>query len=117
MSGSIRNFRYVDDGGNNYSIRADESNIEAVNAAAAAAAPVAIGLPRNITPRYGLFSDAAGTTTRKVVFLTAAAFAAANGTTPTITVGALTLNLTFKRGEAVTLYPNVDTGLDDGDNP
>lgn len=117
MAGSIRNFRYVDDGGNNWSIRADESNIEDVNGAAASAAPVANGLPRNIKPRYGLWSDASGNITRKVVFLTSAGFGAANGSSPTITVGGTTLNLTYKRGETVKLYPNVDTGQTDGDNP
>jgi hypothetical protein len=117
MAGSIRNFRYVDDGGNNWAIKQDESNTEDINGAAAGNAPGNFGIPRGLKPRYGLFSSADGTIRRKVVFLTTAAFAAANGTTPTINVDGETLNLTYKRGETVKVYPNVDTGQTDGDNP
>lgn len=116
MSGSRRAFRYVDDAGQNFSLNLDESNTEAANGSAASAAPVTYGLPRNIKPRYGLYSSADGNKVVRAIFLTTATFAAANASS-TLTSDGVECTLTFKKGEVVRLYKTGDTGLIDGDNP
>jgi hypothetical protein len=116
MVGSLRDFRYVDDAAQNWAIRLDESNTESASGGAAAAAPPTYGIPRNLKPRYGIFRSVDGLVTRKAVFLTPAAYAAATSTT-TVDAGGVTCSLVYKRGEVLKLYHANDTGLIDGDNP
>lgn len=123
MAGSIKWFVYTDDGGNNYAIKLDESNTEAVNGSAQDFLPDATltaGVPRNIKPRFVTYANIDRTRNIRCVPLTQTIYAGIlNGNIPTIpdpiTVGE-SLSLIRLDGEKRTLPFGQDTGLDDGDN-
>ena len=113
MVGSKTWFTYTTDAGTNYAIELDRSNTTAVNAGAPGGAglPVA-ALPRNIKPRYALFSSADGFTRRRVVILTPADLAALTPSTSFTPQGTnAVVTLSFSRGEQTRIPKAVDTGL------
>lgn len=113
MSGSIRWFNYVTDGGLTFSLQADRSNVAAVNPSGAGA-PGTLSIsavPRNIKVRYALFADATGLIRRKVPLLTPADVAALTPTLSFVPQGeTATVNLTYIIGEATRLPKLADTG-------
>jgi hypothetical protein len=120
MAGSRRNFQYVADDGTIYLFNADESNTEAVNVVAAniaAANAARPGLPRNLKPRRVFYANSDQTRVISAIASTVAIYNAPPATIPDpLSAVAATLTLVRKRGEVVRLYPNIDTGLLDGDN-
>lgn len=106
-------YRYISDNGQTYALKADKTNIAAVNASGAAPATALPNesLPRNIKPRYAIYSDATGNIKRKVVLLTPADVAALvaddNFTPPE---EAVAVRLTFIKGEEIRLPRVIDTG-------
>jgi hypothetical protein len=113
MSGSLTWFQYTTDGGVNYAIQADKSNVIAVNPSGATApANLPTGaVPRNIRPRYALFADASGLIRRKVVLLNDTDVAALKPTTTFTPQGETVLvKLTYYSGEKIRLPKLVDTG-------
>ena len=115
MSGSIRWFPYETDAGDDFAIKADESNTEAVNSGVGTPSSL-FALPRNVKPRHGIYRSADGLTSRKVYFVSQDNY---NSVTvgSTITVNGITLFLTRKVGEVISAAQTIDTGLTDGDNP
>lgn len=113
MSGSVRYYNYVSDNGQTYAILADKSNIAAVNASGAAAPATlpTVKIPRNIKPRYALFSDSTGLIRRKVPLLRASDVAALTGATSFVPTGeTATVTITAIRGESINLPKLIDTG-------
>jgi hypothetical protein len=124
MAGSKRAFVYTADSGTTYSINCDESNVEAVNGAAATAPTV--GSPYVIPVRKlrrARYVNAATGTSRLVPVLTQAALAAlpaiinfwvqSSGTAGS----SLPFGLATTQGEKLSRYVGGDTGLNDGDIP
>lgn len=113
MAGSKSYQRYVSDNGQAYAILMDLSNALAVNASASAtpAALPTITVPRNITPRYAIYTDATTFIRRKVALLTAADVAAlvANDNFA-VPEGGQTVTITFIKGEEIRLPKLNDTG-------
>lgn len=113
MSGSIRWFNYITDGGVTYSILADKSNVAAANPSGVAA-PTTLAtaaVPRNIRPRFARFSDATGLIKRRIVILTPTDLAALSPTLSFTPQGeAVTVQLTYIQGEKVKLPRLADTG-------
>jgi hypothetical protein len=120
MAGSLRNFQYTDDADNIYLFKADESNTEAVNGTEANIESGNVnnpGLPRSLKPRRVYYSNADRTRTISVIAATLDVYnEPPDGITDPI-AGSGTLTLVRKRPEVSRLYPNVDTGLTDGDAP
>lgn len=113
MSGSIRWFNYVSDNGQTYALQADKSNVAAINASGGSAPGTLpnIAVPRNIRPRYALFSDTTGTIRRKVPVLTPTDLAALTATTSFVPTGeTATVTITAIRGEKINLPKLADTG-------
>jgi len=113
MAGSISYQVYQSDNGQTYSIRVDRTNAIAVNASASAT-PAALPneeIPRNIKPRYALYTDQTGNIKRKVVLLRPSDVAALLGddnfTPPEETA---TLRITFIVGEKIRIPKLIDTG-------
>ena len=120
MAGSIKWFVYTTDQGDDFAIKRDESNTEAVNGGTQdfpATPPTQNAVPSNIKPRHLVYSNTDRTITRYVTALTQAIFNNAETGAPTITdaVSAQTLILFRKVGEVVSLPFGADTGLNDGD--
>lgn len=123
MAGSIKWFIYTDDNGEEFAIKLDESNTEAVNGANQDFLPnatVTVGVPRNIKPRRVYFANLARTRVISCVALTQTIYAgviAGNITTipDPITQGG-TLFLIRADGERRTIPFGQDSGLDDGDD-
>lgn len=121
MAGSIKYFVYTSDSADDWALKRDESNVEAVNGAVQdfpAVPPTQFELPRNITPRYATYVSQDGTVRRNVVCLTPAIYNGIETGAPTIVdqTSGLTLSLKGKVGERIRLPFGVDTGLTDGDN-
>jgi hypothetical protein len=120
MAGSLRNFQYVADDGQIYLFKGDESNTEGINGLVAnivAANALRPGIPRSIKPRRVFYANANRTRTISGIASTVAVYNAPPATIPTFDGSAEVLNLIRKRPEVSTLYPNLDTGLTDGDSP
>lgn len=116
MARSVRYYNYVSDNGQTYAILADRSNIASVNASGAAAPGTLppITVPRNIKPRYALFSDPTGLIRRRVPILTPADVLALTPATAFVPSGeTATVTLTAIRGEKVGLPKLADTGRTD----
>lgn len=124
MAGSKRAFNYTTDGGATVAIVCDESNVEAVNGAAALA-PLA-GAPLTFPVdqcRFARYVNVATGAARLVVVLSQAALAVL----PAIlnfwvqtagTAGAtLPFALANTRGETLRRYAGGDSGFNDGDVP
>lgn len=113
MAGSISYQVYTSDNGQDYAIRVDRTNALAVNASASAtpAALPNIEIPKNIKPRYALYTDTTGNIKRRVVLLkpsdVAALLADDNFTPPEETSA---LRITFIVGEKIRLPKLADTG-------
>ncbi len=121
MAGSLRNFQYTADDGTIYLFKGDESNVEAVNGTAAdigAGAANNSGIPKNIRPRRVFYGNATATRTISAIAATTAIYLNPPATIDDPIVGSADdLVLIRKRPETITLYPNFDTGLTDGDVP
>lgn len=123
MAGSIKAFVYEDDLGNEYAIKLDESNTEAVNAGnndLISGAQGINGLPRNIKPRCVFYTNNERTRRIRCVCLTPTIYAGVvAGGVPTIADpiagGSATLGLIGAQGEQRRLFVPLDTGLNDGD--
>lgn len=123
MAGSERWFTYTSNDGTNWALFGDESNIEAANPVAGqAGAPQnqVYKYPRNLKPRYAVYTNQAGTRNIKVPILTELIYNALDNasTIPDqIAGGSDTLALKRKRPELIGPIPTAfDTGLNDGDN-
>lgn len=113
MSGSLSYQVYRSDNGQSYALLCDRSNALAVNASASGtpASLPPITLPRNITPRYALYTDASGLIKRKVPVLTPADVAAITATSSFTPGGeTATVNITYLRGETIRVPHIADTG-------
>lgn len=121
MSGSIKYFVYTDDRGNDWAIKLDESNTEAVNGGTQdfpnTGSGVTDELPRNIKPRSLRYVSDDGTRARQVIALTPTIFAGAAVAVPNFpdAVSGVTLSLKAQKGEVRRLPFGADTGLNDGD--
>lgn len=121
MAGSLKWFLYTTDAGEQFAIKADESNTEAVNGTTGdylATTTEIYAVPRNVTPRYALYVNAEETRSVKCVCLTSAIYNAVATTTPTISDpidDGVTLTLKRIRPELIQLPFAADTGEDDGD--
>jgi len=123
MAGSIKAFVYTDDAANDWAVRLDESNTEAVNGGTqdyVDGLSLVNGLPRNIKMREVFYTNAARTRTIRCVALTQAIYQAvvdgsAAQTIPDPIAGTGTLGLIRANGERRTLFSPADTGQTDGD--
>lgn len=124
MAGSIKWFLYTDDNGDEFAVKLDESNTEAVNGEAGDYTPsstTTAGVPRNIKLREVFYSDPQRLRTIRCVPLTLANYQGVlNGNIPTITdpiTPGFTLALVRANGERRTIPFAQDTGIiDDDDN-
>jgi len=113
MVGSKAWFIYTTDAGTNYAIQLDKSNALAVNPSASSNSglPTA-ALPRNIKPRYALFSSTDGNTRRKVPLLKDTDVAALTPTSKFTPQGTtVEVTVSYTHGEIVQLPKVTDTGL------
>lgn len=124
MAGSIKAFVYTDDPGNDYGIKLDESNTEAVNGGTqdyVIGLSIVNGLPRNIKPRELFYTNQQRTRTIRCVALTQAIYQAviegtAGQTIPDpIDPANPALGLIRANGERRKLFVPADSGLVDGD--
>ncbi len=119
MAGSNRNFQYTTDAGDVFLFKGDESNTEAVNGVDAniqGGNENNYGIPQNVKPRRVFYTSADGFRTLSAIATTVAIY---NNPPATIPDPFDNQNLTLSRKvpERIRLYPNVDTGLTDGDTP
>jgi hypothetical protein len=124
MAGSIKAFVYTDDTGNDFAIKLDESNTEAVNGGTqdfVDGLNLVNGLPRNVKPREVFYTNTARTRTIRCVPLTLTIYNAIVSGTSAQTIadpiagGSATLGLIRANGERRKLFQPADSGLDDGD--
>lgn len=123
MAGSIKYFVYTDNAGNDWALKRDESNTEAVNGGtqdypdAAVTPPPQFEIPRNVTPRYARYVSADTTVSRTIVCLTQtiANGLAANVGSFTDVVSGKVVFLKEVVGERKVNPMGIDTGLTDGD--
>lgn len=121
MSGSIKWFVYTTDSGDEYGIRMDESNGEAVgNTDYSTTSTAMMALPRNIVPRQAVYTSIDGNYTRRIPVTSNSATSATLPATITAQVaGSATgveLSLSLFIGERFSALPiAADTGLNDGD--
>jgi hypothetical protein len=124
MAGSIKWFVYTDDSDNQYALKLDESNTEAINGADGDYTPTSstqVGLPRNLKPREAFYSNAARTRTIRCIPLSSGAYVGlVNGNIATIPdpiqPGEPALSLVRLNGERRTIPFAADSGLTDGDD-
>lgn len=127
MVGSLKYFVYRCDDGTEFAIKRDETNTEGGNVLGgrpagendftATSLPI-YEIPRNVTPRYVVFSSPDNRVTRTLTCLTLEAYAGITNT-DSITIDvdgvATALSLARKRGEKLRVPRADDTGLNDGD--
>jgi hypothetical protein len=121
MVGSVKYFVYTDDFGDDFAIKLDESNTEAVNGAIQdfpAVPPTINEVPRNVKPRYAIYQNPERTITRRVVLLTQAIFAGVPAGAASVNFGVPAGTLTLFRivGEERRYPVGADTGQTDGDD-
>lgn len=122
MAGSLKWFVYTTDAGDDFAIKLDESNTEAVNGATqdyVAGTAFRYAIPRNLRPREAIYASSDGNRTIRCVALTQTIYngvpANATSISDPLTPGQ-TLNLVRIRPEVISPLPFAnDTGLDDGD--
>lgn len=121
MAGSLKWFKYTTSGGDNYGIKMDESNGEAVGNTDVVDADLPLAeLPKGIKPRYVLYRSADGLTTRKIpvtannVDLTDLP-ATITVASPIVGGDGITLNRQSFVGEVQRPVISVDTAQTDGD--
>jgi hypothetical protein len=120
MAGSLKWFVYTTDNGESYALKADESNVEAVNGSTQDFlndSELTFAVPRNVRVRYALYSNTDNSRQIKCPVLTPTIYAGVPENVPTITdpIGGGTLGLRRIRPELISLPFGVDTGLNDGD--
>lgn len=120
MAGSIKWFVYTTDNGTDFAIEADESNVEAIAAGTQdypeSGSPPVFAVPRNLRPRFAVYSNTAGTRRIKVPVITQTIYNALDGNSTIVDpLGTGNLTLLYKRPELITLPKGNDTGLNDGD--
>jgi hypothetical protein len=121
MAGSIKYFVYTDDRGQDFAIRLDESNTEAVNGATqdfVEGLALLNGVPRNVKVREVFYSNADGTRIIRCVPLTQTIYngvVSGNITTIADPIDEGTLSFVRANGEQLRIPYAKDTGLDDGD--
>jgi len=121
MAGSLKWFLYTTDNGETYALKADESNVEAVNGGTQDFlndTEVIFAVPRNVKPRYALYTSADETRQIKCVCLTTTIYNGVPENVPTITdpIGGGTLTLKRIRPEIISLPFGKDTGIKDADD-
>lgn len=123
MAGSIKWFVYTTDSGDDFGLRLDESNTEAVNGSTqdfVTGLSLVNALPRNIKPREIFYTNPERTRRIRCVALTQTIYNGAitggvNTIPDPIAGGASTLGLIGAKGEQIQLPVPADTGLTDGD--
>ncbi len=122
MAGSRKWFIYETNGGGVFALNVDESNGESVNGAVgdySVGSAVQEALPRNISPRAAVYSNAEGTRSIRCYVLTPAVYNTIVADSPTIDdplQTGQTLTLSRLEPETLTILPiALDTGLNDGD--
>lgn len=120
MTGSVKWFVYTADDGQDFAVKRDESNTEAVNGSVQdfpATAPTKYALPRNVKPRTLVYRSTDGLIVRNVTALTQAIYNNADSAVPTFpdAISGQTLTLFRKVGETISLPFGADTGQQDGD--
>lgn len=122
MAGSLKWFVYTTDDGQDFAIKLDESNTEAINGSTqdyVSGLSLMYALPRNLRPRELLYSTANRARTIRCVALTATIFANAPANVPTIVdpIDGSTLVLRAINPEKIRNLPfAADTGLTDSDD-
>jgi len=124
MAGSIKSFVYTDDAGEDWGIRLDESNTEAVNGGVQdlpATGTSTQSVPRNIKVREIFYASPDRTRVIRCVALTPTIYASVvNGTAaqtiPDPITTSNTLQLLRANGEKRRILFGFDTGITDGDD-
>ena len=122
--GSQRGFAYTSDGGVIYAIRADESNVELMNATSSIPPVGSVGLPRDLRLRFVKLVASNGST-KKVPIMTVAGYnlIQVGDTVAAPTVGeenpAATAFVVLQKVPERILrrVTSIDTGKIDGDQP
>lgn len=121
MTGSIKDFLYIADDGANYSIAADESNVEMIMGAQVSANGGFFRPPQGFTPRKVRITSQDGLVVRVVPVLTQARYNVLTGGT-SFTIGAvdsdsgLAVRIAAKLPEKIRRFPkSFDTGRIDTD--
>ncbi len=121
MAGSLKFFKYTTTGGDEFAIKMDESNGEAIGNTDLVDADLPINeLPRNIIPRYVLYRSADNLTTRKIPVTENDSDlsdlpATIEVASPIAAGAAITLNRQSLIGEIQKPVVAVDTAQTDGD--
>lgn len=121
MAGSIKWFVYTTDNGGTFAIELDESNTEAINGATGDyidSTDIIFAVPRNLRPRFAIYSNPEKTRNIRCVALSQAVYAGLKAVTPTITdpFDDSILSLVRIRPEIIRLPYATDTGLIDEDS-
>lgn len=122
MAGSLKWFVYTTDNGDDFAIRLDESNTEAVNGSQqdyVAGTAFRYNIPRNLRPRAAFYRSPDGVRTIKCIALTQSIYNGIPSAVTSITDPLPpnnTLNLIRIVPERISPLPFAnDTGIDDGD--
>lgn len=122
MAGSRKYFVYTANGGSQYAISADESNVEDLMGTNGDYLPntdISITVPGNIQVRRAVYGTLDGNRVISIPVLTATVYDAIPADSPAIDdplQTGQTLNLLRLEPERIKLIPTaVDTGLNDGD--
>lgn len=122
MAGSVKYFVYTADSGDDFAIKLDESNTEAINGSTqdfVEGLAFLYEVPRNVKPRELFYSNASGTRRIRCVALTQAIYnGVVSGNIPSIAdpIDDGTLVLVSANGERIRRPYAKDTGLNDGDD-
>ena len=122
MAGSVKYFLYTADSGDEFAIRLDESNTEAVNGSIqdfVDGLGTLYEVPRNLRPRELFYSNSDGTRRIRCIALTQGIYnGVVAGGVPTIPdpIDDGVLTLVAANGERLKRPYAKDTGLKDGDD-
>lgn len=121
MAGSLKWFEYTADDDTVFVLKADESNVEAVNGANGdytGSSTTKYALPRNVKPRMAYYQNSNRTRVVSVPVLTPTIYSGILTDVPSISDpldNTQTLTLVRIRPETITIPFASDTGLNDGD--